>query len=133
MAERNTHIRRRSCDRELGRAESFEERSKVRPIERRVAALEHDRLAGAGRHLQHEVAALSFGGSPEELRHVHAGPVIRVDDGGTLVPRRREELHEPRVPQAEAGEETVAVLVLEVLQHVDEKQSLHPPSSARSS
>jgi hypothetical protein len=31
------------------------------------------------------------------------------------------------VPLAEAGEETVAVLVLEVLQHVDEKQSLHLP------
>jgi hypothetical protein len=37
------------------------------------------------------------------------------------------------MPLAEAGEEAIAVLVLEVLQHVDEKQSPHPTSTARSS
>ena len=48
--------------------------------------------------------------------------VVRVDDWDAAVPRVRESSYQARLPCAKRPEQSVAVLVLEVLEDVDDDQ-----------
>src|SRR3954451_14211657 len=95
-------------------------------LERRVGVLEHDGLALRGRYLSDEPARFTL---LDRLADDVAGrsvlsPVVRVDDRRAAGPGVFEEGNERGVPAPVAFEQSVAVLVTEILEHVDEEEGV---------
>lgn len=125
----DAHLRRRPGDEHPLDPEPGQDGRQLGPLEGRVSVLEEDRLVVCGSDFGDELARLPL---LDRLADDLPGlcvltAVVHVHDRYSPRPGLREERHEDGVPTAVAFEESVAVLVAEVLEHVDEKKGFGHP------
>jgi hypothetical protein len=96
-------------------------------VERRVPRLHDEPILSSGSNRLDERTGRPAScalDDPAGIAVENAGRVIRVDNRCRPIPGCLEQLAESREPVAEAGEQEIAIFVLEIVEQIDEQEAV---------
>ena len=107
--------------------QAVEDELQRRVVERGVSRLDHESFSRPRRYIAHQIPRAPLDGVSNEVIDVaipHTFVVVCEDDGDFGVPRPLQEAHERGVSLSKRVQEIRAVLVREVVQHVDDEKDV---------